>query len=158
LIDIAGPEGHREVLLDGAHNPAGAMALATALDDLRPYLVGGDERRPRPMTLVVASMADKDVDGIVVALARAASFSGARVICTQLAVPRAMPAAELAARWAALTPLAPIVIKDPAEALDLALAGPPGPIVVAGSLYLVGAARARLVDDPLLRDPVVAAA
>ena len=28
----------REVLLDGAHNPAGAAALAQALDDLRPYL------------------------------------------------------------------------------------------------------------------------
>jgi hypothetical protein len=26
--------------------------------------------------------------------------------------------------------------------------------VVAGSLYLVGAIRARLVDDPQLRDPV----
>ncbi len=30
-----------------------------------------------------------------------------------------------------------------------------GPVVVAGSLYLVGAARARLVDDPALRDPDV---
>ena len=28
-----------------------------------------------------------------------------------------------------------------------------GPVVVAGSLYLVGAARARFVDDPELRDP-----
>ena len=28
-----------------------------------------------------------------------------------------------------------------------------GPIVVAGSLYLVGAARGHLVDDPDLRDP-----
>jgi hypothetical protein len=34
------------------------------------------------------------------------------------------------------------------------LAGPRGPVVVAGSLYLVGAVRARLVDDPLLRDPI----
>jgi hypothetical protein len=42
---------------------------------------------------------------------------------------------------------------DPDAALDRALGGLPGPIVVAGSLYLVGAVRARLVDDPLLRDP-----
>jgi hypothetical protein len=42
---------------------------------------------------------------------------------------------------------------DLATALDRALGGPPGPLVVAGSLYLVGAVRARLVDDPLLRDP-----
>jgi hypothetical protein len=34
----------------------------------------------------------------------------------------------------------------------VALRGP-GPVVVAGSLYLVGAARGHLVDDPDLRDP-----
>jgi hypothetical protein len=39
------------------------------------------------------------------------------------------------------------------RALDLALAGARGPVVVGGSLYLVGHVRARLVDDPLLRDP-----
>jgi len=36
--------------------------------------------------------------------------------------------------------------------LDLALTGP-GPTVVAGSLYLVGAVRATLIDDPDLLDP-----
>jgi hypothetical protein len=40
-------------------------------------------------------------------------------------------------------------------ALDRILAGPAGPLIVAGSLYLVGAVRARLVDDPQLRDPAV---
>ena len=54
----------RDVLLDGAHNPAGAAALAIALDDLRPFLAAG------PLTLVTASMADKDVDGVIAALAR----------------------------------------------------------------------------------------
>jgi hypothetical protein len=43
---------------------------------------------------------------------------------------------------------------DPERALDLALSTAPGPVIVAGSLYLVGAVRGRLVDDPLLRDPV----
>ena len=47
---------------------------------------------------------------------------------------------------------------NPERALDRALAAGDGPIVVAGSLYLVGAVRARLVDDPLLRDPVTVAA
>ena len=67
-----------------------------------------------------------------------------------------MPAAELADRWRAARPggPAPTVAADPGAALDLALAGPRGPVVVAGSLYLVGAVRARLVDDPLLRDPI----
>ena len=29
----------------------------------------------------------------------------------------------------------------------------PGPVIVAGSLYLVGEVRGVLVDDPALRDP-----
>src|SRR6185437_4174032 len=85
LIRAAG----RDVLLDGAHNPAGAAALATALDDLRPFLA------PGPITVVTASMADKDVDGVVAAFARSAALRGARVVATQLDVPRALPAQEL---------------------------------------------------------------
>ena len=45
-----------------------------------------------------------------------------------------------------------ITERDPFAALDGALAGR-GPVVVAGSLYLVGMARGQLVDDPDLRDP-----
>jgi len=143
----------RDVLLDGAHNPAGAATLAIALDDLRPHLASGR------LTLVTASMADKDVDGIVAALGAAAAIRGAGVIATQLDLVRALPAAELAARWQA-TGLAGTVVTEPnpERALDRALAEGDGPIVVAGSLYLVGAVRARLVDDPILRDPIAVAA
>ncbi|MHB8398378.1 MAG: bifunctional folylpolyglutamate synthase/dihydrofolate synthase [Candidatus Limnocylindrales bacterium] len=146
----------RDVLLDGAHNPAGAAALATALDDLRPFLSGGEEapnRRP-PLTLVVAAMADKDVAGIAAALARAEALAGARIICTALDAPRALPVADLAAIWAAVPGVASVVA-EPAvgAAFERAVAGARGPVIVAGSLYLVGAIRARLVDDPLLRDP-----
>jgi dihydrofolate synthase/folylpolyglutamate synthase len=141
----------RDVLLDGAHNPAGAAALAMALDDLRPHLANG------PITLVTASMADKDVAGVVDALAAARSLGGATVICTSLDVPRALPSNDLAALWRAGLPGATVVVEpDPEAALDRAMASQPdaaGPVVVAGSLYLVGAARGRLVDDPALRDP-----
>jgi folylpolyglutamate synthase/dihydropteroate synthase len=41
---------------------------------------------------------------------------------------------------------------DALSALDRALDGADGPVVVAGSLYLVGAVRGRLMDDPALRD------
>jgi len=41
----------------------------------------------------------------------------------------------------------------PDAAFDRALREAPGPIVVAGSLYLVGGIRGRLVDEPDLRDP-----
>jgi DNA-binding transcriptional ArsR family regulator len=44
---------------------------------------------------------------------------------------------------------------DVAEALELALSSPPGTIVVAGSLYLVGEARRRWLHDPRTRDPEV---
>jgi dihydrofolate synthase / folylpolyglutamate synthase len=138
----------REVLLDGAHNPAGAATLAAALDDLRPHLARGS------LTLVTASMADKDVDGIVAALATATSLDDAMIIATSLDLARAMPAEDLAARWRRRGSARTVVAEpDPDRALDRALAGGDGPIVVAGSLYLVGAVRARLVDDPLLRDP-----
>ena len=89
----------RDVLLDGAHNPAGAAALARALDDLRPHLAAG------PLTLVAASMADKDVDGVVAALGAADALRGASVIATSVDAPRAMPAAR--ARRALAEPTGP---------------------------------------------------
>jgi dihydrofolate synthase/folylpolyglutamate synthase len=153
----AGPGGpDAEVLLDGAHNPAGARALAAALDELRPLLRNGDGRRPAPTTLVLAIMGDKDVDGVLGALASAASLAGGRVLATQVEGPRALPAEALAARWSAVAgersgPVA--AVADPVAAVAAAVAGADGPVVVAGSLYLVGAARAQLVDDPALRDP-----
>jgi hypothetical protein len=52
-----------------------------------------------------------------------------------------------------LAPAASVeAVPDVRGALDQALDGPDGPLVVAGSLYLVGAVRGRLVDDPALRD------
>ncbi len=150
LIETAGPDGPRDVLLDGAHNPAGAAVLARALDDLAPFL------RPsvRPAALVTATMADKDVAGIAAALARAGVLAGARIICTELGLPRALPAADLAAAWrTALPESRPIVERDAVVALRRALSEAGGPVVVAGSLYLVGEIRRELVDDPVLRDP-----
>ncbi len=137
----------REVLLDGAHNPAGAAALARALEDLRPHLA------PGPLTLVMASMADKDVDGVVTALGEAAALRDASVIATSVDAQRAMPAADLAERWRRVAgPASVTAVPDPIDAVDAATVGP-GTTVVAGSLYLVGAVRAHLVDDPDLRDP-----
>jgi dihydrofolate synthase/folylpolyglutamate synthase len=147
-LELLAVRGH-DVLLDGAHNPAGAAALATSLDDLRPYLADG------PLTLVTASMADKDVDGVVAALTRSDALRGATIIATSLDLVRALPAAALAARWTALASgvVDRVVVEPEAiKAVDQALAHA-GPTVVAGSLYLVGAARAYLVDDPDLRDP-----
>ena len=148
-LELLSVDGH-DVLLDGAHNPAGAAALAEALDDLRPFLADG------PLTLVLATMADKDVGGVIDALGRSASLRGATVIATTIDAPRALPADALAARWRARATVVGLVgveaVTEPRSALAAGLARP-GPTVVAGSLYLVGAIRAALVDDPALRDP-----
>ncbi len=150
-LELLSIEG-RDVLLDGAHNPAGAAALATALDDLRPFLTPG-----RP-TLVTASMADKDVDGVVGALALSGALRGARILTTQLSMPRALAAESLAERWRTIAPGVSVeVAAEPAAALESALKGADGPVIVAGSLYLVGLVRGLLVDDPLLRDPPMSA-
>ena len=155
---VTGPGG-REVLLDGAHNPDGAAALATALDDLRPHLAGGRETPPAPLTLVWAAMADKDVDGVLRAAAASPVMAGARIVCTAPDLPRALAPAALAERWRTVLPSAQVeTAPTPEAAVEQALrsagAHARGPVVVAGSLYLVGAARAMLVDDPDLRDPV----
>ena len=105
------------------------------------------------MTLVLGTMADKDVAGVLAALAGSPVARSARVVCTQVDLPRALPAARLARGWAAVAPGSQPEVVTPAEAaLDRALAEADGPVVVAGSLYLVGAARARLVNDPALSD------
>jgi dihydrofolate synthase/folylpolyglutamate synthase len=139
--------GERDVLLDGAHNPAGAEALARAVEDLRPFL------EPGQLTLLTATMADKDVDGLIGGLTRSSALAEARIVATSLDAPRALPADALADRWRALAQGASVVaVPDTIPALERALEDADGPVVVAGSLYLVGAVRGRLVDDPALRD------
>ncbi|HXT49493.1 MAG TPA: cyanophycin synthetase, partial [Thermoanaerobaculia bacterium] len=122
LEAVALPEGPT-VLLDGAHNPAGAAALAEHLASLA-----------TPWDLVFGTLADKDAAGMAAALA-----PGAR--CVWLAPPdssRALPLAELAA----LPSLAgAIPVGDLGDALTRALEDAAPLLVVSGSLYLVGSAR-----------------
>jgi dihydrofolate synthase/folylpolyglutamate synthase len=56
LPDLLGPEA--ELWLDGAHNPAGGLALAETLADL-------DERSARPVWLVIGMMGQKDAKGFL---------------------------------------------------------------------------------------------
>ena len=117
------------VLLDGAHNPAGARALATAL--LEEFVV---DRR----TLVVACLADKDIRGILQALAPATG----RLVVTTNRSPRAAPAerlrkeAEAVGLVAEVAPDVPTAVR---QAVDDA--GEGEAVVVTGSLYTVGEAR-----------------
>jgi dihydrofolate synthase/folylpolyglutamate synthase len=98
-------------------------------------------------------MADKDVDGLIGGLMRSPALAEARVVATSLDAPRALPADALADRWRALAQGASVAaVRDTIRALERALQDADGPVVVAGSLYLVGAVRGRIVDDPALRD------
>jgi dihydrofolate synthase/folylpolyglutamate synthase len=112
------------LVLDGAHNPAGARALA---ESLQAYFGG------QPLTLIVGASADKDASGILSALVPLAG----RVIVTAASNARAAAAADLAAM---MPPTAATVHTAPSVDAALALAAAPRtPVVcVAGSLFLVG--------------------
>ncbi len=121
------------VLLDGAHNVAGAHALREAL---------ADEFPAATRTLVVGLLREKDPPEMLDALGVPAVD---RVIACEPPSPRARPAAELAAAARDLgLPAASVdVVPDVAAALHAAVAATPpdGQVIVTGSLYAVGAAR-----------------
>ncbi len=122
---------HPEIVLDGAHNPPGAEALAEACREL---FAG------RRIHLVMGVLADKDVDAILRPLAPHAT----RIIATTPQSPRALPAGHLAMR----VPPGPLVevIASPTEALQRATetCGVDDLVLVCGSLYLIGELRAWL--------------
>jgi len=124
----------RTFLLDGAHNPTSAQALAGALDNLC----------DRPVTLVFGVAAGKDVRGIVAALEPHVRD----VIVTRAALsPRALPTDELARLWSRPTH----TCDTPEAAIQAALEHTQigEVIVVAGSLYLIGEVRPRLLGETL---------
>jgi dihydrofolate synthase / folylpolyglutamate synthase len=121
------------VLLDGAHNPDGAAALAAALPALHPG---------RPVELVFGVLADKDERDMLCALAPA-------VRALHLVAPRS-PRARAPASY---LPLAASLVEGRADvhgSIEDALAcarraaGDGALVALAGSLYLVGEARAIL--------------
>ncbi len=117
------------ILLDGAHNPAGASMLARVLKPLK---------KKGRLILVTGVMADKDVDGILGKLVPLADM----VIFTRPRYFRAADPATLAKRVAAAERpvLTEATIPD-AIRRARELAGPADHIVITGSLYTVGEAK-----------------
>jgi dihydrofolate synthase/folylpolyglutamate synthase len=112
-------------VLDGAHNSAGARALAASLDEWF-----GDAG----VTLIFGALRDKDVAGMLAALAPRAE----RLILAASGSPRAATPEALRAHVPAGSP-AVETAASPADALDLAERAPRTAVVcVAGSLSLVG--------------------
>ena len=123
--------GSPPLLLDGAHNQAGTMALAEALA----------EYRYQKLHVVIGIMADKDVSKIVSALAPLA----ATCYCVSPAMDRAMDDVELAA---IITDIGIPAIACGSVARGIASAQRDADacdlILVCGSLFTVGEAKAWL--------------
>jgi dihydrofolate synthase/folylpolyglutamate synthase len=120
--------GDCRIVLDAAHNPAGARALA---DYLRATW-------PRGVTLVFGAMKDKAVEEMLAALAPVVR----RIVCTTPPTPRAMAADELAASARRLG-IDVLTVADPVDAVEDACRRD-RLVVVAGSIFLIGPVRERV--------------
>ena len=122
------------VLLDGAHNVAGALALSAALDEEFPT---------SSRTLVVGLLVEKDPAEMLDALDLA---SATQLVACRPPSPRGRDPKEVAAAAVAagMPPSRIRVVETPGDALTYAVSVTPedGQVVVTGSLYVVGAARA----------------
>jgi dihydrofolate synthase / folylpolyglutamate synthase len=122
-----------EVVLDVAHNPAGAWALRSALSE---------RYEDRRLIFVFGAMKDKAISEMTEILFPLAE----RVIATQPENPRSASPEEI--QLAAVRTGSDVdVAADVASALERAkaLAGPAGVVVITGSIYLVGEVM-RLID------------
>lgn len=121
------------IVIDGAHNPAGASALQQTWRE-----TFGDERA----ALVLAILQEKDAAGIIAALEPLAS----RFVLPRSRSARALPPEDLAAILRAITPTPIEIVSSLPAALD-ALA--PEPLVlITGSLHFAGEALSVLGGSP----------
>ena len=114
----------RELLLDAAHNPAGAAALASYLKDL-----------PGPAApLVFAAMRDKDIRGMLTALTPVIG----QLIVTRASNARSEDPSAILAEACAIAPTLPMSAESSiTNALAAAWRASPR-ITVAGSIFLLG--------------------
>jgi dihydrofolate synthase/folylpolyglutamate synthase len=143
-----------EVLIDAAHNPAGAAALASYLQDTG----------SKPLPMVFAAMADKDVTSMIAALAPAASA----FVATTVTHARAYTTDQLAADIRLMVKVPVEAAASPLDAVHRALEmsradrGPAGErpadrslgggrAVACGSIYMIGPLRARLIEAGAIR-------
>ncbi|WP_074654053.1 bifunctional folylpolyglutamate synthase/dihydrofolate synthase [Terriglobus roseus] len=135
LESVASPSGTATILLDVAHNPAGAWTL-------RSYLSRAieDGRLNGPRTLVFSALRDKSVREMAQILFPSFDEPGDRILLAPVNSSRASSGEELAQVAAELeTPVT--VCASVAEAMQIATSQP-GSVVVSGSVYLVGEAKA----------------
>jgi dihydrofolate synthase/folylpolyglutamate synthase len=115
--------GHGAALFDGAHNAAGARALA---DHVR-------ETYPAGLPMVFAAMSDKDAAGMLRTLLPHVS----RLAVTRARNPRSSPPEVLAGIARSMSDVETDVLGSPLDAL-VHLQAFGSPVLVAGSIFLVG--------------------
>lgn len=120
------------IILDGAHNPHAAAVLAATWQRTHPG---------KKAALVFSAVAGKDIRGILTILAPLAS----RIFLCPVDSPRALPAADLAAELPVDAP--PHETFETFENAFAAATLVGDSVLVAGSLFLVGEARAFLTDE-----------
>jgi dihydrofolate synthase/folylpolyglutamate synthase len=141
-IRVENPQDHTttEFILDVAHNPAGAWALRAGLRDLLPGQHLG--------TLVFSCLRDKPV----VEMAHILFPIFDKVIFAPIHSTRATPIRDLLAA-AASTGTPAFAASSVSQAIELALESakttPSSPVVVSGSVYLVGDVRTRLLAQSI---------
>jgi dihydrofolate synthase / folylpolyglutamate synthase len=118
---------NRKILIDGAHNPAAAIALREYVDRLND--------RPSPINWVIGILATKDCDDILKALLK----KGDRLYLVPVPDPNSSSPAELAALAQIICPELTLcqAFPDLTTALDAAVTGD-NLTILCGSLYLVG--------------------
>jgi dihydrofolate synthase / folylpolyglutamate synthase len=131
------------IVLDAAHNPHGAEALAAALEDSFSF---------SPLVGVMGVMEDKDHEGLLTVLEPHLAY----VVCTQNSTSRSMSAASLGRaasevfgedRVSVVPDLAEAIdraatLAEAGEAIDVSIGA--GAVLVTGSVVTVGEARAML--------------
>lgn len=118
---------NQKILIDGAHNPAAAIALREYVDHLT--------SSPSPINWVIGILATKDCDDILQALLK----KGDRLYLVPVSDQNSSSPAELAALAQIICPELTVcqAFPDLTTALDAAVAGD-NLTVLCGSLYLVG--------------------
>lgn len=128
LEELDTPGGR--ILIDGAHNPAGARALTSYLQDVY----------PAGLPLVVGVMGDKALDQMLATLAQVAR----PLVLTRAPGARAADPQQMAEIVRSIAPGIDVFVEPDVDAA-LSRAWSHGPlIVVAGSLYLAGDVLTRL--------------
>lgn len=125
------------IMLDGAHNPHGFAALGATLAEEFPAV---------QWVLVVGMLDDKPAGEMISRIRDHVSA----VVTSPVPSPRTVDADDLADQLRQVVAVPVESADSPSSALEAAraLTGPEGRILVAGSLYLVGAIRALVQNKP----------